>query len=395
MKLKTTTPIFNLIAIFCVLFSLQGRAQVTIGSLIEARSTTLLDLKENDSDENNSRRGFLFPRVELQQYDMLYPMYSNSLDYLSNKDLVDGKHTGLTVYNVTSDQTFSEGTYQWDGEKWMQVVGYGLSPAATGDIDCQNISLYPELYEAGKPYKGILVVPYSNGNGGYYISGTITNNNNFTIKLRPGKLNVGYGELYFEVTSNSPLFSSPAKTKINIHDLLGNTVACQDILIGGDERGETSIYRKKTGKVHGKNANGHTWDATYHVFNHLRIGFRRNLDPNDRIDWGTTQHLNVTYYWLKSGEGGLDFWTYGQVKSKGHSGWTSELSRFNSGDNTASGGPSGTKYNMHVSNRDIGQAWMVIHHPDFEEVYRITVNVHPKLGATERGYVTIFTELMD
>lgn len=393
MKLKTTTPIFNLIAIFCVLFSLQGKAQVTIGSLIEARSTTLLDLKENDSDENNSKRGFLFPRVELQQHDMLYPMYSNSLDYLSNKDLVDGKHTGLTVYNVTSDQTFSEGTYQWDGEKWMQVVGYGLSPVATGDIDCQNISLYPELYEAGKPYKGILVVPYYNGNGGYYMSGTVTNNNNFTIRLRPGKLNVGYGELYFEVTSNSPLFSSPAKTKINIYNLLGNTVSCQDILIGGDERGKTSIYYKKTGRIH-SDAGGRTWDATYHVFNHLRIGYRKNI-TTERIQWGTTQHINVTYYWLKSGEGGLDFWSYGQVKSKGHTAWLSELSDFASGSSTSEGGPSGNKPNMRNANRDIGQVWMVFHHPDFEEVYRITVNAHEKLGATERGYVTFFTEFMD
>lgn len=391
---RGTTSTLALIVFISFAAQLQG--QVTIGSTSDPRGTTLLELKENDNTGINSTKGLLYPRVELRQIDMLYPMYTaDDADYQpgTNKPLIDEMHTGLTVYNMTDNATFSEGIYQWDGNIWQAVNNFEMLPITAGNIDCQNIKLYPETYKAGVPYKGVLVVPYFDGNGGYYTSATITNNNNFTMKLRPGKLNNGYGELTFEVTSNAPLFSSPKKTKISLSGLLN--AACTDISIGGEERGLASRYRKKTGRVQGR-IGGKTWDATYFIFNHLRMGYRYSTVPLlERVQWGTTANTNLTYYWVKSGDGGLDYWSYGQVASGANSG-LSGLSEFDSGTNTSEGGPYGNKPNMRHGNRDIGQAWMMFHYPDNKpEFYRVTLNAHNKLDGTQRGYVTFFTEFME
>jgi hypothetical protein len=390
---KTTTLIVGFTIVLCALLAPKVQAQVTIGSLSEAKPTMLLDLKTSESNDFNSSKGLVYPRVELEQIDMLYPMFSSSLDYLSNKTVVDEKHTGLTVYNIKNNATFSEGIYQWDGEKWDAINNSELTPAATGDIDCSGVRLYPEIYKAGTPYKGVLVVPYFNGNGGYYTTGTVINDNNFTIRLRPGKLSNGYGELYFEVTSNSPIFSSPAKTRINIYNLLGNSTTCQNILVGGEEDGVPSLYLKRTGKIHGR-TNGNTWDATIRNIGHLKIGYRYNVST-ERVQFGSTQNVHCSYYWLKSGDGGLDFWAAGEFTLKGNTSisTTNDIKDFGDGQ-TANGGPSGNKANMRNANRDIGQAWIVFFHSDYTELYRSTVNAHEKLGATKEGYITFFTEFM-
>jgi len=366
-------------------------AQVTIGSLIEAKATAILDLKENNLNDFNTTRGLTYPRVELQQNDMLYPMFSSDLDYLSNKPFIDEKHTGLTVYNKTDNQIFTEGIYQWDGKKWQAVNNYELTPTAVGDIDCSRIRMYPATYQAGVPYSGVLVVPYFNGNGGYYTSATIINNNNFTMKLQPGKLNIGYGELYFQVSSNSPTFSSPQKTRVNISDLLGGS-GCQNVLVGSESPGKTSRYYKKTTKLRTK-ISGTTADDSYVVFGHLRMRYRYNLS-NERIEFGTTEHINLTYHWIKAGSGGIDYWSGGQVRSKGHSNPGSELSLFTDGDNQKDHG-GGNVRGLNATNRDIGQAIIILHHANFQEVYRISVNIHEKLGATDGGYVTFFIEFME
>lgn len=388
---RTTLILVHLL--FLYLFSIYlSQAQVTIGSLVEARETTVLDLKENNNDDYNSIKGLLYPRVELEQVDMLYPMFPATLDYLSNKTAIDSKHTGLTVYNTSPTPPFDEGIYQWDGERWLSVNKHQLLPAAAGNIDCSGVKLYPEVYTAGQPYKGVLVVPYYNGNGGYYTSATISNNNNFTMKLMPGKLNQGYGELYFEVNSNGPLFSSPKKTKVNISNLIGD-VGCQDISVGGENKGIVSKYYKKATKLEAK-ITGKTRETAYFTIGHLRMTYRYNLS-NERIEFGSTVHSRLTYHWVKAGSGGIDYWSGGQIDIKGHSDYEKEMKLFTDGNSQEDSHPLQNVRNLNATNRDIGQAVIILHHPTFVEVFRVSVNVHEKLGATDAGYITIFVEMMD
>jgi len=127
-----------LLFIVGISFLLPIYSQVTIGSGIEPRKGSLLELKENNSTGNNSDKGFSLPRVQLTSPTVL------QLD-------VDAKkleYKGLTVYNTGTENGLVEGAYQWDGAKWMQVVvvksygtdGQALISKGDGTYDWSTIS---------------------------------------------------------------------------------------------------------------------------------------------------------------------------------------------------------------------------------------------------------------
>lgn len=98
-----------------ILFLLPSvKAQVTVGSNVQPRKGTLLDLKENDNTYKNfnSRKGFGLPRVKLESLTTL------TVDNTIHRD----DYVGMTVYNITNNNELSEGTYCWFGNTWKQII---------------------------------------------------------------------------------------------------------------------------------------------------------------------------------------------------------------------------------------------------------------------------------
>jgi hypothetical protein len=101
-------------------------AQVTIGSVVEPLPGSLLDVKENSNDSDNTTKGIMLPRVRLSDLNNLYPMFGSSgsptSEYASKKSELDRKHTGLIVYNTNESGNLKKGVYCWDGTKWLYTT---------------------------------------------------------------------------------------------------------------------------------------------------------------------------------------------------------------------------------------------------------------------------------
>jgi hypothetical protein len=155
---------------------------------------------------NSSNKGFLGPKVALK----------------SATDLVTipNPAVGLLVYNQGTGALKTEGYLYWNGTEWVQfITGSSKAPEISALI-CANARINPVSYKAGVPYEGVLIIPYSGGNGGSYSSGApipSTGVTGLTITLQPGNLAYGNGELVYNL-SGTPSRSSPqlAEFAINI-----------------------------------------------------------------------------------------------------------------------------------------------------------------------------------
>ncbi|MDR0507267.1 MAG: hypothetical protein LBH32_10720 [Dysgonamonadaceae bacterium] len=103
------------------LFSLNLRAQVTIGMSDNPKKGALLDLREYNPQtpgDATATHGVIFPRVDLVGPTTLEPL-------LSAQDSSDptrrANHKGAVVYNVTVNADFKEGLYFWDGAQWIPI----------------------------------------------------------------------------------------------------------------------------------------------------------------------------------------------------------------------------------------------------------------------------------
>jgi len=105
-----TKIILLFLGTFCLL--LPVRSQTTIGSGLEPRKGSLLELKEDNNAGVNSTKGFSLPRVKL-----------NSPDDLTVDDNSKGlEYKGLTVQNTTTSGGLTEGVYSWDGDTWRLII---------------------------------------------------------------------------------------------------------------------------------------------------------------------------------------------------------------------------------------------------------------------------------
>lgn len=115
-----------LILLLSVLFWTTGLySQVTVGSNIEPNPGALLDIKEKNTHGENSTKGMLLPRVNLNKATILPPL---SATY--DGDNVLQVHVGLWVYNMrntvnyqtrNNDDNICEGPYVWDGDRWVRL----------------------------------------------------------------------------------------------------------------------------------------------------------------------------------------------------------------------------------------------------------------------------------
>jgi hypothetical protein len=116
-------------------------AQVTIGTNIAPQKAALLELATQQADADNvtsTKGGLVMPRVKLVSATTLEPFITTTdPDWQNNASTkIKEKHTGLVVYNLTVNTTFSQGLYVWDGAEWrehkhardlVQTAGNGLT----------------------------------------------------------------------------------------------------------------------------------------------------------------------------------------------------------------------------------------------------------------------------
>lgn len=181
------------------------RAQVTIGSGEVPHTSALLDLKEKA--DGTSNKGFLGPRVALSSP--------------TDQTTIPNPAVGLLVYNNGTGALKTEGYLYWNGNEWMQFTTATSKDPQITALDCSNARINPVSFKANEPYEGVLIVPYTGGNGGYYPAGdpiTSTGVNGLIATLQPGNLAYGNGELVFTL-SGTPDKSSPEPASFDINFL--------------------------------------------------------------------------------------------------------------------------------------------------------------------------------
>jgi len=235
--------LYILAGIFALVNTLILKAQVTIGASEAPIGGALLQLKQiTEATDNgiNAYKGFGLPRVSLSETDQLYPMYLSNpadpasgpnADYTANKFTLDLTHTGLIVYNITGDDTFSPGVYMWTGSKWVSISEATL-PLTAGTINCNsNVNMVRGFYVQGTPMNGgdYLLVPVKVTKPGVYtITGNTNNEYFFTTS--------GYFPQTGNYTINIPARGTPKNANLSPGDLVSLTMngvdaGCTNIII--------------------------------------------------------------------------------------------------------------------------------------------------------------------
>lgn len=142
MKQKFSLIVFFLLLTTCLF------AQVTIGSGIEPNKGHLLELKQNNNLEENSEAGLLLPRVNLEKRNELYPMFSSGDPLYTDEEKI--KHTGLIVFNLTTDtaEDLCPGPYMWDGSTWKRLWEWCYS----FEFLCDSIGANNYIEHEGKEF---------------------------------------------------------------------------------------------------------------------------------------------------------------------------------------------------------------------------------------------------
>lgn len=132
-------------------------AQVTVGADLEPAGGTILNLKENNNTNENSSAGLLLPRVKLEVRNELYPMFEPTDPlYTDNEKVI---HTGLTVYNLTTDayEDLCPGPYVWNGNSWKRL----WEACSFFDFLCQTMQ-FSELTKQEKiPFNVVNSINYN------------------------------------------------------------------------------------------------------------------------------------------------------------------------------------------------------------------------------------------
>lgn len=128
-RTKTT----KLLIVLCLVLAINtaSKAQVTIGMGSPPLDGVVLQLKQNDNKDENSNKGLILPRVDLEVEDKLYPMLKDNAEYNADPSTLDKSHIGLVVYNTTKNETFCPGLYVWDTKLWKPVFSQPIKKDIT------------------------------------------------------------------------------------------------------------------------------------------------------------------------------------------------------------------------------------------------------------------------
>lgn len=218
-------------------FIITAEGSVGIGT-VNPNPSAMLDI-------SSSNKGFLGPRVALAS--------------TTDKATVQNPAAGLIVYNTGAAALKYAGYVYWNGTEWRSFNSGSLAPGTIGAITCNAVGLTPSVYEVGKPYEGVMVVPYTGGNGGVYAGQTIGPINGLTATLSSGNFNAGSGNLAFTITG-TPTVTTPTVTEFPIN--IGGQSCVATVGAGdGIAPGDLVYYKSQTdipANVGGGAANGTT-----------------------------------------------------------------------------------------------------------------------------------------
>ena len=131
-----------------IFLTIATKAQVTIGSELTPNTGALLDIKEFASTSTNlstANKGFNLPRVSLQAANKLEPCATTNVTNNRN-------HTGMFVYNTTTNPELTPGIYYWNGVNWIRMV----TELPKSQLNLLNLNVKAQATEDG----------LSNGSGG-------------------------------------------------------------------------------------------------------------------------------------------------------------------------------------------------------------------------------------
>lgn len=193
-------------------------------------ASSILELNV-DGLNSGSKKGFLGPKVSLT---------SNS-DTLT----IPNPAKGLLVYNLGDNPNFKYNGYiYWSGTDWRTLAGNPLVPGSIQNLTCNAVMAYPSFYSSGTPYSGIMTIPYTGGDGGFFPEQTIGPVNGLTARIETGQFSIGNGTLKYYVTG-TPTVSTPQITTFNIN-IAGKNCAAKIGAGDGIAPGE-HIYYKSPG----------------------------------------------------------------------------------------------------------------------------------------------------
>ncbi|MDR1646188.1 MAG: hypothetical protein LBS05_10300 [Tannerellaceae bacterium] len=164
-------------------------------------------------DVSSTHKGILLPRIPLTS--VTGKLGGNSAP----------QPAGLLIYNTSP--TLPEGFYFWDGAEWKNFESSLTVAPAIDALICHRAILEPPTLKAGAPYSGLLKIPYTGGNGGKYSTGSwtpSTGNTGLRMRLKPGLLAYGAGELVYDV-EGIPAYDTPMGATFKATDFAGNPCA--------------------------------------------------------------------------------------------------------------------------------------------------------------------------
>lgn len=406
-QVKNTKAIF--ILIISILFNIgQSKAQVTIGSGNPPNDGALLQLKEwnSETDLTNSTKGFSFPRVALVKKNELYPMYKVGYPGVTNLQNLKYSNIGLTVYNVTNNpvattetDAFVRGLYQWNGAQWLLIEGVKMVEPAIDELMFGSASLNPSAYTKDVPYKGILSVPYTGGNGGTYNTLPNLTVQGLTFSLQSGRLALGNGQIQY-VVEGIPSISSPEVVRVPV-SFLGKS---DTVTVGNVQEIKTISFAKTKGEnFTTKNVGA----LTYTRLGNLEVRVSESqvglMSYAFYMEYRVMKPTHVTVLYTKSGSS-VGYMVTGRKAADSTTNWYKVKTGATYGDDklvfdsSASGGPAGSKDDFNPNNRDIVEAIFMLHNTN--EVYRVTINSNGALPASGPisaipPTITVFLEKLD
>lgn len=165
-------------------------------------ASSILELNV-DGLNSGDKKGFLGPKVSLTSN-------SDTLTILNPAK-------GLLVYNLGDNPNFKYNGYiYWSGTDWRTLAGNPLVPGSIQNLTCNAVMAYPSFYSSGTPYSGIMTIPYTGGDGGFFPEQTIGPVNGLTARIESSQFSIGNGTLKYYVTG-TPTVSTPEITTFNIN----------------------------------------------------------------------------------------------------------------------------------------------------------------------------------
>jgi hypothetical protein len=188
-------------------FVIQDAGNVGIGTVNPDNSAILhLDVTSLPA---NGKKGFLGPKVALTS--------------ATDQATIPSPAVGLMVYNLGTGGLSTPGYLFWNGSEWRMIDNSTTVIPSISSLQCSEARLQSPYYTVNSAYSGLLIVPYTNGNGGSYSAGSdilSSGVTGLTAKLKAGTLQYGSGELVFDVTG-MPIASSPNTASFNIPAMFG------------------------------------------------------------------------------------------------------------------------------------------------------------------------------